>query len=133
MLYLDASALVKRYVREPESDVVREAMDSTDDDWAMCRVGFVETVRAVGLSQGDQATRLVREDWASMVVVEVTPDLAAAAARLALDHELRTLDALHLAAALRLPAEGLTVATFDRRLHAAAHRRGLATLPASLN
>ncbi|HWY91069.1 MAG TPA: hypothetical protein VNY31_10395 [Solirubrobacteraceae bacterium] len=33
------------------------------DGWFMCRVGFVETVRAVGLSAGQAAARAVREEW----------------------------------------------------------------------
>jgi len=44
--YLDASALVKRYIAEPGSDLVREVMESADG-WLSVRVGFVETARAV--------------------------------------------------------------------------------------
>jgi hypothetical protein len=40
-LYLDASALVKRYVAEPGSDTVRDIMDSVED-WFMCWVGGFE-------------------------------------------------------------------------------------------
>jgi predicted nucleic acid-binding protein len=43
------------------------------------------------------------------------------------------LDALHLAAALSLPGEGLTFATWDTRLHRAAREQGLRTLPATLS
>jgi hypothetical protein len=32
------------------------------DGWFMCRVGFVETVRAIGLSAGRAAARTVREE-----------------------------------------------------------------------
>src|SRR6476660_2818470 len=44
-LYLDASALVKRYVAEPGRDTVLDAMDRAEG-WFMCRIGFVETVRS---------------------------------------------------------------------------------------
>jgi predicted nucleic acid-binding protein len=54
------------------------------------------------------------------------------AAQLALSTELRSLDALHLAAALVLPSDDLTVATWDVRLHRAACDQGLKTFPAAL-
>jgi uncharacterized protein len=45
----------------------------------------------------------------------------------------RSLDALHLAAALVLPEEDLVFAVWDRRLHAAARAEGLQTLPDTLD
>jgi predicted nucleic acid-binding protein len=126
---LDASALVKRYVAEPASAMVRGAMESADH-WFICRVGYVETLRAVSLTAGRSAVRAVREEWPSFGVVEVDQDLVEHAATLALDGELRSLDALHLAAALVLPPDDLVVATWDTRLHAAARREGLSVLPA---
>jgi predicted nucleic acid-binding protein len=131
MLYLDASALVKRYVEEEGSNVVLSAMEDADA-WSMCRIGYVETVRAVALAGGRKAVKRVEADWLSFDVVEVDFALTEHAARLALSAELRSLDALHLASALVLPAEGLTVATWDARLHRAARDHGLSTLPAAL-
>jgi uncharacterized protein len=131
MLYLDASALVKRYVEEEGSDLLLGAMDEASA-WSICRIGYVETVRAVGLAAGRRAIKRVEADWPSFDVVEVDAALAEHAAQLALEAELRSLDALHLAAALLLPRRGLTVATWDARLHSAARERGLRTLPAAL-
>lgn len=130
-MYLDASALVKRYVAEPGSDLVRTAMQAAEG-WYICRIGFVETVRAVGIAAGQRATRAVHEEWPSFAVVEVDQELVERAARLALDDELRSLDALHLAAALLLPPEQNVFVTWDRRLHAAAQSHRLSVLPASL-
>ena len=62
MLYLDASALVKRYVEEG-SEAVRVAM-AAESAWWTCRIGFVETVRAVGLASGAGAVRAVKREWA---------------------------------------------------------------------
>ncbi len=131
MLYLDASALVKRYVEEDGSKAVLAAMADASA-WSICRIGFVETVRAVGLAGGRRAVKRIESDWLAFDVVEVDRELAEHAAQLALSTELRSLDALHLAAALVLPAEGLTVATWDVRLHRAARDRDLNTLPAVL-
>jgi uncharacterized protein len=131
MLYLDASALVKRYVEEEGSEAVLRAMADAIA-WSMCRIGFVETVRAVGMAGGRRALKRVESDWLAFDVVEVDRELTEHAAQLALSAGLRSLDALHLAAALVLPAEDLTVATWDIRLHRAARDRDLNTLPAVL-
>ena len=103
-----------------------------DGAWLMCRVGYVETMRAVGLAAGAAATRALREEWASFAVVEVDQRLADAAGEPALGYQLRSLDALHLAAATLLPADDLVVAAWDRRLHAAAIELGLRVLPQTL-
>jgi len=118
-------------VAEPDSDLVRTAMQA-DESWFVCRIGFVETVRAVGLAAGPSATEAVRKEWPSFGVVEVDQDLVEQAAQLALNDSLRSLDALHLAAALLLPSDGLMLATWDRHLHAAARSHQLNTLPKSL-
>ncbi len=131
MLYLDASALVKRYIEEEGSELVLSAMEGARS-WAMCRVGYVETVRAVALAGGRKALKRVESDWLSFDVIEVDAALAEHAAQLALSAELRSLDALHLAAALVLPADEVTVATWDARLHRAAVDQGLQALPAVL-
>ncbi len=99
----------------------------------MCRVGFVETVRAVGLSAGQAAAATVREEWPAFGVIEVDQRLVEDAARLAIGRELRSMDALHLASALMLPCDDLILATWDRRLHAAAKTEGLALTPEKLD
>lgn len=135
MLYLDASALVKRYVAEEGSEALIGAMGEADG-WAICRVGYVETAQAIRLAAGKGAVkRAVKRflaDWPSFEVVEVDASLAEQAAELTFANELRSLDALHLAAALLLDFQELTLATWDVRLHRAAQRQGLAVFPADL-
>lgn len=130
MLYLDASALVKRYIDEDGSETIRTEMSGAT--LSTCRICFVEAVRAVGLAVGELAVKSVERDWPALEIVEVDRGLSRRAARLAVSHRLRTLDALHLAAALSLSSEELTIATWDKRLHRAARKEGLATLPAAL-
>lgn len=103
------------------------------DGWFMCRVGFVETVRAVGLSAGRNAVRVFEREWPSFGVIEVDQRLAEDAANLALSRELRSLDSLHLAAGLLLPGNDLFFATWDRRLHTAARAEGLRPIPETLD
>src|ERR1700727_1334694 len=72
-LYLDASALVKRYVAESGSELVRDAMANATG-WFVCRVGFVETTRAVALAAGEKTAKAVREEWPDFGVIEADPD-----------------------------------------------------------
>jgi predicted nucleic acid-binding protein len=130
-LYLDATALVKRYVEEAGSDRVRQVMDASAA-WFICRIGFVEAIRGVGVTAGHAAARAVREEWGAFGVVEVDQALVERAAELALTRDLRSLDALHLAAALTLPPDHLLVTTWDRRLHEAAREEGLSVAPEAL-
>lgn len=113
---------------EPDSDLVREAMGEADA-WFICRIGFVETIRAIGLAAGARATRVAKEEWPAFGIVEVDQPLVEHAAALALDHDLRSLDSVHLAAALVLGPYDLQLATWDRRLHQAARAEGLELTP----
>lgn len=102
------------------------------DSWYICRVGFVETFRAVGIAAGAAATKPLTGEWSAFGVVEVDQALVEHAATLAIERGLRSLDALHLAAALLLPGEDLILATWDHRLHSAAEAEGLSLLPATI-
>jgi len=111
--------------------VVRSSMGAAEA-WFMCRVGFVETARAVALAGGRGPERRFRDEWPSFGAIEVDQQLAEHAADMARSADLRSLDAIHLAAALLLPSEELAIATYDRRLHAAATARELRVIPAAL-
>jgi predicted nucleic acid-binding protein len=131
MLYLDASALVKRYIAKEGSEALIGAMGEAEG-WAICRIGYVETARAIQLAAGKAAVRRFVADWPSFEVVEVDAHLSEHAAELTFTEELRSLDALHLAAALLIASDGLTLASWDVRLHRAARRRGLRVFPSEL-
>ena len=103
------------------------------DGWFMCRIGFVETARALVLASGRNAVERFREEWSAFGVVEIDQPLVEHAAELAAVGALRSLDALHLAAAMVLPRAELSVATWDRRLHQSAAGRGLSVLPERLD
>jgi len=107
---------------------VRDAMAEADG-WFMCRAGYVETIRAVSLAAGKNAAKTVREEWPAVGVIEIDQRLVEHAAELTIDLDLRSLEALHLAAALVLPRDDLVIATWDRKLHAAARTTGLPLVP----
>jgi predicted nucleic acid-binding protein len=100
--------------------------------WFICRVGFVETARAVALAAGERAVTRFAAEWPAFGVIEVDQRLVEEAAGFAAAGELRSLDALHLASALLLPRVDLTVATWDRRLHQAVAAHEVPLLPAQL-
>jgi predicted nucleic acid-binding protein len=103
------------------------------DGWFMCRAGYVETVRAVGLSAGAKAVKAVQDEWPAFGVIDLDQRLVEEAAELAIGRELRSLDAVHLAAALLISEDDLVLATWDRRLHAAARAEGLRLIPEALD
>ena len=67
-----------------------------------------------------------------MRLVELSADVEQSAGELAALHGLRGADAVHLASALALGATDLTVAVWDRRLHATVIAAGLAVAPATI-
>lgn len=109
MRFFDASALVKRYIRERHTRRVRALLERGDN--AVCRLSEVEVVSAVtrlarddalSVRQRDAIVRAVVADLSALVVVEITPAVAATARRLLLQHALRAGDSIQLAAALVL-------------------------------
>jgi hypothetical protein len=54
---------------------VRDAMQHADG-WFICRVGFVETIRAVSIAGGPTAANALRREWPAFGVVEADEALA---------------------------------------------------------
>jgi uncharacterized protein len=123
---------VKRYVAEPGSDLVRASMRSADA-WYICRVGYVEAARAVARIAGRAALSRFRTEWGSFNVIELDQPLAESAAELASTSDLRSLDAIHLAAALLLPRDEVAIATWDRRQRDAARAVEIPLVPERLS
>jgi predicted nucleic acid-binding protein len=107
--FFDASALVKRYVRERDSTRVRRLLSA--GDIGVCRLSEVEVVSAlarlaregaISVARRDAAGTAFVGDLAAWVIIELHPDVTRAARRLVLQHGLRTGDGLQLAAALVL-------------------------------
>jgi len=140
ILYFDTSALIKRYLREPESLVVREAA-ATAAACVVCRIAWAEAMAVFARRQREmpadaaaleRACRQLRADWPRFQIVEVTQTLVELAGDLADAFELRGYDSVHLAAAKTLhDASGGQVrfACFDARLQKAAKVLGMHVLP----
>lgn len=128
LLYLDTSALLRLYTREPEHERVRPAVQEADG--VVChQITYVEALSALAGCEwrglmGTEAYRTARAafqvDWETFSHVGVSAELLREAAELAEVHGLRAYDAVHLAAARLISPLGLTFMTFDRQLREAA-------------
>ena len=133
--YFDASALVKRYVREPGSAAVRRLLSSGIA--ATSRVSEMEIASGIirraregsfTLAHRDRALDALQHDLPALAIVEMIPEIAADARGLLLRHPLRAGDAIQLASCLYLQRElgqRVAFAAFDQRLLAAARAEGL--------
>ncbi len=140
ILYLDASALVKLYVRETGSVRVRNWLKSAAAAatsvvaYAEARAAFARLHRSALSSPRRHRERVARlnADWESYLRVELTPSVLRLAGETAETYELRGFDGIHLASALwlrdRTEVECKFV-VFDQRLHDGAARAGLSVLP----
>ena len=142
-LYLDSSALVKRYVAEAGSRHIRRAVveaayNSTSlISRAEVSAALAKAVRIGALSAraGKACQEAFLLDWPSMIRIEINESIVSQAGSLAWQHGLRGYDAVQLASALAWKAAlggVVTIATFDKQLWAAARAEGVIPLPATL-
>jgi predicted nucleic acid-binding protein len=141
LVYFDSSALVKLVLDEVGSDIAAALWNACDVALSS-RLAYPEVCAA--LAAAERSHDLTKSEasaaasdwelfWASMRPVELSADVERAAGSLAVTHQLRGADAVHLASALALGSTELTVAVWDRRLHAGVVAAGLAVAPATLS
>ena len=135
MIFLDTSALVKRYVDENGTRTVMAAMEA-DAAWSAAAIAVTECEIALchRVSRETTASPLIaalRREWPRFTVVPVDDTCLARAREIACEFGTRTMDSIHLAAADRLPRP-LTFVTFDRRQAGAAAALGLRVRPTAL-
>jgi predicted nucleic acid-binding protein len=128
--YIDSSVLLAVLLDEPGTDHVRSLLDA-DPDWLTGRHTFVEVRRNLARLLAPPDLDMARADfavcWARTKVVELDPVTCDLAAQLGEATGVRTLDALHLAAARRVGGSDIAVLTLDRRLRDAARALGMPT------
>lgn len=129
-LYVDTSALLKRYVSEPDSDLAEHLMMS-DPVLVTSRLTEIELRRNLArlLDQEDllRVRRRVQTDLHSFALIELDSATCNQAALIAEQTLCRSLDALHVAAARRVGAS-TTFLTFDIRQGQAARSTGLTVI-----
>ena len=127
-LYADSSALLKRYVDEPDSERAVELLSSDDElvtgrhTWAEVRRNLARLLEPAAAAR---ARSSMVDDMAAFSIVELDAATCELAATIAEQTGVRTLDALHLGAASRL-GTALTFVTFDIRQAQAARGLGFA-------
>lgn len=137
ILYLDTSSLVKLYIDEDCSEIVRDWVEAAEAV-ATSRVTYPETLSAFTRrwNRGDltdEEMSLGREsfagDWPIFVLLPVNERRAGG---LVIEYLLRGFDAVHLAAAKdlseRFPSEEVVFSSFDGALLRAARSEGLSIL-----
>ena len=124
--YLDTSALVKLVAPEPESDVLRQWLEARAEALVTSDLARTELFRAVRRVLPKSAP-LARQVLDTLTVLRLETSVFEEAARLE-PPGLRSLDALHLAAALLLEDDLLGVVTYDERLAEATRLLGFFVL-----
>lgn len=143
ILYLDASALVKRYVAEAGSADVAALVEGARltatavVSRAEVAAALAKAVR-VGLASRDDAAAGLKDfeaDWSDLIRLAVGEATVARAASVAWSQGLRGYDAVHLACALMWQeslGSPVTLATYDRELWRGARAGGLLPWPVAL-
>jgi hypothetical protein len=141
--YVDASALVKRYVVERHSEETIQ-LTTTAAVVATSLISRAEVAAVLSKAArsgilSDNAARKARRsfarEWPDLARIPVTEALVARAEGLAWDHALRGYDAVQLASALMWQESvgtDILVATFDAQLWKAAWQVGLNPWPENL-
>ena len=140
ILYLDTSALVKRYFQEPYSDDVLSKWESATQI-VTSAVAYAETMATIHRKKREEnlkdalimkISNMFRQDWKSFIRVKVNEQLNRYIDRVVKKYPLRGFDAIHLASAIliqeRIP-EKFLFACFDDRLVRAAKSEGFETFP----
>ncbi|MBI4387183.1 MAG: type II toxin-antitoxin system VapC family toxin [Elusimicrobia bacterium] len=127
-LFLDSSALAKRYIQEPGTETVLSRCREAQDVFlsVLCVPvlisGFnrLKRERKISRSQYRLLKRRLAADMEQASVVGLTPSVLGRTISCLERTPLKTLDALHIAAALESPCD--LFLTADRRQHGAAVR-----------
>jgi predicted nucleic acid-binding protein len=136
VIYLDTSALVKRFVNEKGSALVQSLVRGTNAvatakiAYAEIFAGLARKLREGNLSKAQHsvACRQFESDWQAYVRVELQDDILVLARDLIQRHPLKGFDAVHLASALGLQialAEEIRFAAADKNLLKAAQAEKL--------
>ena len=131
--YLDTSSLVKLYVEENNSTLVRRLVESAQVvatsvvAYPEARAAFARQRREGGLTaaQHDRVRDDFEQDWPRFLAVDVSEAVYRNAGALAEKHGLRGFDGIHLASYLSLFREAawqVQFSAFDEAMNRAARR-----------
>lgn len=122
--YVDTSAAIKLLIEEAESTALLAAVEAEAPDLVACLLVETELRRVVARDPA-LTQSMVSDLLQSISLYELPPPIFAETGLLP-GSSLRSLDALHLAAAIRLGVD--CVVTYDRRMAASAEELGIAVM-----
>jgi predicted nucleic acid-binding protein len=135
--YFDSSSIVKWFFDEPHMDLARNLRDETEIAFTSL-VSFPEVMSAFNRAWKEKRcsradAEKVRKEliriWPSFQWIKPEAAIIDEAGQLVFKHNLKGMDALHLASALLLKREGdgseVFFSCFDRPLNRAAHKETL--------
>jgi len=128
--YFDASSVVKLVLKEDESDALR-SFAAPNESWVSSEIVVAESARAVrrnaAVRPDDEEALLarLRDVVRGLTLIALDRPLLDRAGRVE-PRSLRTIDAIHVATALALPAR-VSFVSYDKRRLEAARSAGLQT------
>ena len=129
-LYLDSSALLKRYLEEEFSQQCEEIIIKYHDKY-ISQIGVTETLINLRkrLSAGEfaMAAKLFEADIAIFNIIEFDEATSDLAVEIAGGTNLATLDSIHLASAANLGSKAIDFLTYDKVQRKAAKSLGFKT------
>jgi predicted nucleic acid-binding protein len=124
MIYLDSAAIVKLAHAETETQALRDWLDErAETGWTSSVLAEIESSRALARHAPEAVTRLhLILDLIDLVELDASIRILAQTVKPA---TVRSLDAIHLATALRIRPQLTSFITYDKRLADAAQTAGL--------
>ena len=143
ILYLDTSALVKRYFEEPYTEAVitkwREAKEIVTSSvaYAESMAAFYRKQREAAIDDAliEQIVSDLRTDWSSFIRIQVNDELNEYIDKAIASYPLRGFDAIHLASAMIMHEKfqaDLLFSCFDQKLSQGAQAEGIRTFPVDI-
>jgi predicted nucleic acid-binding protein len=142
-IYLDTSAILKRYLNEAQAEETRQFHEGADEvatsvitrvetASALARLAFLHSITD---AEEKEIWREFEEDWISITRLQIVPKSLDKAVEVARQYHLRGYDAMHLGCAVSWKEElnlPVVLATFDRDLWSAGKKAGLDVWPEGL-
>jgi len=129
-LYLDSSALLKRYLEEEFSQQCEEIIVKYQDKY-ISQIGVTETLinlrKRLSTAEFAMATKLFKADIAIFNIIEFDEATSYLAVEISEGTNLATLDAIHLASAASLGSKTIDFLTYDKVQRKAAKSLGFKT------
>lgn len=139
IVYLDTSSLVKLYVEEAGSAIVRDVTQKASVI-ATSKIAYAEARAAFARKQRDDGFSItalkkivedLNRDWESYFIIEVTDGIIRSAGDIAEKYLLRGFDSIHLASAVSLKGKirgEVYFSSADAKLNRAAGKEGIKVL-----